>query len=428
MAIETMRPAAVGRSAAGDAPGASHLDAPRRAPGLPCRPVYLDHSATTPVAPEVVEAMLPYFTTYYGNASGAYSLARASRGALEGARTTVAGVLGCRAHEVVFTSGGSESDNLALRGAAHAWRTAGRDGGHLITTAIEHEAVLATAHDLEREGYAVTVVGVDGDGRVDPAVVAAAVRPDTFLASVMLANNEVGTVEPVAEIAARLRPLGIAVHTDAVQAAAWLDIDVDALGVDLMSLSAHKFYGPKGVGVLYVRDGTPIAPLQTGGGQERHRRAGTENVAGAVGLATALRRAADDRAAVAPRLTALRDRLIDGLTADPAIHLTGHRTRRMPNHVSICVDDVRADVLLLGLDLHGICASSGSACSSGKVEPSHVLSAMGVPAARAAGALRLSLGRQTSDADVDHVLAVLPRLVADLRAVGATPGGKGAAG
>ncbi|MFN8422831.1 MAG: cysteine desulfurase family protein [Anaerolineae bacterium] len=296
---------------------------------------------------------------------------------------------------------------------------AGRAGGHLITSAIEHEAVLATAHDLEREGFACTVVGVDADGRVRVEDVLAAVRPDTFVVSVMLANNEVGTLQPVAEVAAALRPRGIAVHTDAVQAAAWLDVGVDSLGVDLMSLSAHKFYGPKGVGVLYVREGTNLLPVQTGGGQEGHRRAGTENVAGAVGLACALRRAAEDRAAVAPRLAALRDRLIDALTADPAIRLTGHRTQRMPNHVSLCVADVRADVLLLGLDMRGICASSGSACSSGKVEPSHVLSAMGVPAELASGALRLSLGRYTTDEDVDHVLAVLPQLAGALRGVGA---------
>ncbi|MEO8082951.1 MAG: cysteine desulfurase family protein [Ardenticatenales bacterium] len=381
--------------------------------------IYLDNSATTPVAPDVVEAMIPFYTTFFGNASGAYSLARKSRGALEHARSTVACVLGCRPQEVIFTSGGSESDNLALRGVAHAWRAAGRAGGHIITSAIEHEAVLATAHDLARDGFAVTIVGVDADGRVRVDDVLAAVRPDTCLVSVMLANNEVGTLQPVAEIGAALRPRGIAVHTDAVQAAAWLDVDVNALNVDLMSLSAHKFYGPKGVGVLYVRDGTPVEPVQTGGGQEGHRRAGTENVAGAVGLACALQRAADDRAMIVPRLTMLRDRLIDTLTADRAIQLTGHRTMRMPNHVSLCVCDVRADVLLLGLDMRGICASSGSACSSGKVDPSHVLSAMGVPAEVASGALRFSLGRHTTDEDIEHVLAVLPPLVEALRSVGA---------
>lgn len=425
MAVETLRPSQpAGRPVAnGPVVAARATEAPTAAAApaspLPVRPVYLDHSATTPVAPEVVEAMLPYWTTWFGNASGAYSLARASRTALEQARSTVAGVLGCTAREVVFTSGGSESDNLALRGVAHAWRAGGRSGGHVVTTAIEHEAVLATAHDLERDGFGLTVVGVDGEGRVSADAVVAAVRPDTCLVSVMLANNEVGTLQPVAEIAARLRPGGVVVHTDAVQAAAWCDVGVEGLGVQLMSLSAHKFYGPKGVGVLYVRDGTPIAPLQTGGGQEGHRRAGTENVAGAVGLATALRRAADERGEVAPRLAALRDRLIDGLTADPGIRLTGHRTQRMANHASFCVADVRADVLLLGLDLHGICASSGSACSSGKVEPSHVLTAMGVPAAQAAGALRFSLGRSTTDADIDHVLAVVPALVERLRRIDA---------
>lgn len=383
------------------------------------RLVYLDHSATTPVATEVVEAMLPYLTSCFGNASGAYSLARKSRGGLERARTTVADRIGARSHEIVFTSGGSESDNLAIRGVAHAWRAAGNAGGHVITSAVEHEAVLATAHCLEHEGFDVTVVGVDEMGRVRVDDVLGAVRSDTCLVSLMLANNEVGTLQPVAEVGAALRPRDIRVHTDAVQAGAWLDIDVDALNVDILSLSAHKFYGPKGVGILYVRDGTMLEPTQTGGGQERHRRAGTENVAGAVGLAVALDCAAADRAATVPRLKGLRDRLIDALTADPSIRLTGHRTERMPNHASFCIADVRADVLLLGLDMHGICASSGSACSSGKVEPSHVLSAMGVPAALASGALRFSLGRSTTDEDIDHVLAVLPELVGRLRGVGA---------
>ena len=379
--------------------------------------VYLDHSATTPVADEVLEAMLPFFGERFGNASGAYGAGRRARAALEEARATVAEVLACRPREVVFTSGGTESDNLALRGVAAAPRARGR-GAHLVTTSVEHKAVLATAHELEaREGFSCTVVEVDGHGRVDPEAVLDAVRADTALVSVMLANNEVGTLQPVAEIGALLRERGVPFHTDAVQAAAWLAFDVDALGVDLLSLSAHKFYGPKGVGVLYVREGTDVRALQTGGGQEGGHRAGTENVAGAVGLAAALRLAAAEREAASRRLTALRERLVSRLTALPGVRLTGHPAQRLPGHASFCVDGARADALLLGLDLRGICASSGSACSSGRVEASHVLTAMGVPADEAVGALRFSMGRSTRAADVDRVLEVLPPLIERLRAL-----------
>lgn len=381
------------------------------------RPVYMDSSATTPVAPEVLAAMLPYFSEIFANASGAYSLGRQARRALEQARASVAGVLGCRPEEIVFTSGGSEADNLALRGAARALRAAGR-GSHLITSAIEHEAILATLHDLEaHEGFALTVLPVDGQGQVRLADALAAVRPDTVLCSLMLANNEVGSLQPVAELGAALRPQGILMHSDAVQAGAWLDLDVDRLNVDLLSLSAHKFYGPKGVGVLYVRQGTPLASCQTGGGHESGRRAGTENVAGAVGLAAALAMAQADRAATCARLAALRDRLVAGLLAIPGVVLTGHPTERLAGHVSVCVAGVPADALILGLDMRGICASSGSACSSGKVAASHVLTAMGLEADLARGALRLSMGRHSSAEDVDHVIGVLTALVPRLRQV-----------
>ncbi len=387
------------------------------------RLIYLDCSATTPVRPEVLDAMLPYFGDQFGNAGGAYSLGRKARGALESARMDVARVLGCRPSEVVFTSGGSESDNLALRGVALALRDAGR-GSHLVTTAIEHEAVLATVHQLEAcFGFEATVVGVDADGRVDPEAVLDAVRPDTAIVSVMLANNEVGTLQPVAEIGAVLRERGVPFHTDAVQAAAYADLDVDALRVDLLSLSAHKFYGPKGVGVLYVRDGTPIATCQTGGGQEGGRRSGTQNVPGAVGLARALVLAAEERPAACAHVGALRDRLVAAVTgATHGVRLTGHPTDRLPSHASFCIEGAPADAMLLGLDLHGICASSGSACSSGNLHPSHVLTAMGVPAALATGALRFSLGRMTREADVDTVAAVLPPLVERLRGVAASEG------
>jgi len=384
--------------------------------------VYLDCSATTPVAPEVLEAMLPYFHDQFGNASSAYSLGRRARGALEAARLDVATVLGCRPGEVVFTSGGSESDNLALRGVATAMRARGR-GAHIVTTDIEHEAVLATVHQLAScAGFELTVVGVDAHGRVDAEAVLDAVRPDTAVVSVMLANNEVGTVQPVAEIGAHLRERGVPFHTDAVQAAAWMDLDVEKLRVDLLSLSAHKFYGPKGVGVLYVREGTPLVSCQTGGGQEFGWRSGTHNVAGAVGLAAALRLAAAGREEACARVRALRDRLVAAITAIDDIRLTGHPEERLPNHASFWVGGVRADALLLGLDMRGICASSGSACSSGKVAPSHVLSAMGVPDEQATGALRFSLGHMTRPADVDAVIEILPPLVARLRRAGALAG------
>jgi cysteine desulfurase len=382
------------------------------------RTAYLDCSATTPVVPEVLEAMLPFFGRCFGNASGAYSHGRKARAALEQARATVAEALACRPQEIVFTSGGTESNNLALRGTLLAARAAGRPG-HIVTTPVEHEAVLATAEQLrDHTGAELTVVDVDAFGRVDPEAVLDAVRPETTLVSVMLANNEVGTIEPVAELGELLRARAIPFHTDAVQAAAWLDLDVNRLNVDLLSVSAHKLYGPKGVGVLYVREGAPLMPLQTGGGHEHGLRSGTENVAGAVGLAAALTLVGRDRAAATTRVRALRDRLIDGVTAIQGVELTGHPTERLPGHASFCVDGARADTLLLGLDMRGICASSGSACSSGKLEPSHVLTAMGVPAARATGALRFSLGRLNEPQDVDHVLDVLPGLVDRVRRVG----------
>lgn len=377
---------------------------------------YFDCSATTPVADEVLAAMLPFFAEQFGNASGAYSLGRRARGALEAARAEVAAVLGGQPGEIVFTSGGSESDNLALRGAAHALRDAGH-GAHLVTSAIEHPAILATMRDLEAEGFEVTLVPVGADGRVDADRFLDAVRADTTVASLMLANNEVGTLQPLERVGPALRARGIVVHTDAVQAAAYRDLDVDRLGVDLLSLSAHKFYGPKGVGALYVRAGTPLCACQTGGSQEGGRRAGTENVASAVGLARALALAAANRAAECARLLALRTRVVDALTALPGVRLTGHPDERLPGHVSLCAAGVRADVLLLGLDMRGIAASSGSACSSGKVSASHVLTAMGVPDDEAHGALRLSMGACTSSADVDRLLDVLPGLIERLRAV-----------
>ncbi len=379
--------------------------------------IYMDHSATTPVDPRVVEAMLPYFTERYGNPSSLHRLGREASQAMEDARRTVSEILRCHPHEVVFTSCGTESDNMALRGVALAQRARGR-GNHIVTTAIEHHAVLHTAEDLrDRYGFEITVVPVDGEGLVHPEAIREALRDDTVLVSVMYANNEVGTIQPLPEIAAITRERGIPLHTDAVQAGGYLPLDVDALGVDLLSLSAHKFYGPKGVGILYVRRGTPLWPIQTGGGHERGRRPGTENIPYIVALATALRLAQEEREAEAARLTALRDRLIDGIEARiPDVQLTGHRTRRLPGHTSFIIRGVEAEGMLMGLDLEGICASSGSACTSGAQEPSHVLTAMGIPRRDAVGHLRLTLGRSTRPEDVDRVLDVLPGIVERLRA------------
>jgi cysteine desulfurase len=381
------------------------------------REIYLDHSATTPVDPRVVEAMLPYFTETYGNASGLHRQARASARALDGARREVAEIFGCKPKEVVFTSCGSESDNLAIRGAAWAARLAGK-GQHLITSPIEHHAVTHTIDQLcDQFGFEQTVVPVDRYGLVNPDDVARAIRPNTALISIIYANNEVGTVEPMAEIGAIAREHGIPFHTDAVQAGGYLDLNVDRLNVDLLSLSGHKFYAPKGVGVLYVRQGTHLLIQQTGGSHEGDRRAGTENVPYIVGIATALKLAQEERESENARLAALRDRLATGiLTAIPGAQLTGHPEQRLPGHASFVIPGVEADGLLMHLDMAGVCAASGSACTSGMPEPSHVLVAMGVDHTLALGALRLTLGRSNTQADVDYVLEILPGIVEKLRA------------
>ncbi|MBM3189534.1 MAG: aminotransferase class V-fold PLP-dependent enzyme, partial [Chloroflexi bacterium] len=371
------------------------------------RTVYLDHAATTAVDSRVVEAMLPYLTEGYGNPSSLYRQGARAHQALDAARETVAELLNARPQEILFTSCGTESDNLALRGVALASR--GR-GNHIITTPIEHHAVGHTCDQLaERFGFQVTTVPVDEYGMVDPTDVARAITDETVLISVMYANNEVGTIQPLAEIGALARERGIPFHTDAVQAAGSLTLDVEALQVDLMALSGHKFYAPKGVGVLYVRQGTPLLPMQTGGGQERGLRAGTENVPYIVGLATALRLAYESLDTEAPRLAALRDELICGvLERIPDAHLTGHPTRRLPNNASFVFAGVDGEAILLQLDLAGVAASSGSACSSGAAEPSHVLTAMGIEDRLARGSLRLSLGRENTGEDVAYVLSVLP--------------------
>jgi cysteine desulfurase len=381
------------------------------------REIYLDHSATTPVDTRVVEAMLPYFTQSYGNASGLHRQARASARALDQARRDVAEILGCKPKEVVFTSCGSESDNLAIRGAAWAAKLSGK-GQHLITSSIEHHAVSHTIDQLcQQHGFEQTVVPVDDYGLVAPDDVARAIRPDTALISIIYANNEVGSIEPLAEIGAIARERGVLFHTDAVQAGGYLDLNVDRLNVDLLSLSGHKFYAPKGVGVLYVRQGTRLLPQQTGGGHEGNRRAGTENVPYIVGIATALKLAQEERETENARLTALRDRLVKGMmTAIPDALLTGHPERRLPGHASFVIPGVEADGLLMHLDMAGVCAASGSACTTGMPEPSGVLLAMGVEYTLALGALRLTLGRGTTQADVDYVLDILPGIVDKLRA------------
>lgn len=383
--------------------------------------IYLDHSATTPVRPEVLEAMLPYFSLGFGNPSSIYTIGQEARKAVDDAREQAARILGARMSEVVFTSGGTESDNAALKGAAFALR---HTGSHIITTAIEHHAVLHTCHQLEQFGFDVTYVPVDEYGIVDPHTIVRAITDETVLVSVMMANNEIGTIQPVAEIArivkaeAQRRKRTIVMHTDAVQAAGFLDINVRDLGVDLMSLSAHKIYGPKGVGLLYVKRGTPFEAQTAGGGQERQRRSGTENVPGIVGMCEALRLAASEREQVAANCLRLRDKLINGIfDSIDRVHLNGHPTQRLPNNVNISFEDIEGEPVLLGLDFAGVCASSGSACSSASLEPSHVLLAIRRPPELAQGSLRITLGRDNTDADVDYLLAVLPEIVGKLRAM-----------
>jgi cysteine desulfurase len=380
------------------------------------RIVYLDHAATTSVDPRVVEAMLPFYTERYGNPSSLHSLGREAREVLDEARATVAGVMNCSSEEIIFTSCGTESDNLALRGLSLMNR---KRGDHIITSSIEHHAVSHTCEQLERRfGFEVTYLPVDEYGLVDPGDVERAISETTILISIMYANNEMGAIQPIAEIGEIARRRGIPFHTDAVQAAGSLSLDVQELGVDLMSLSGHKFYGPKGVGVLYVREGLEILPCQTGGGHERGLRAGTENVAGIVGLATALELAEGRREEESKRLSRLRDHLIEGvLSSIDHCRLMGHPDQRLPNNANIAFEYVEGEGVLLGLDMAGIAASSGSACSTGSSDPSHVLLAMGVPPEVARGAIRMTLGHENTEEDVNKVLEVLPGIVERLRAM-----------
>ena len=381
--------------------------------------IYMDHAGTTPLDPKVLEAMTPYFTRLFGNPSSIHAYGQEAKKALDESREKVAGALGCRLSEVIFTSGGTESDSMAVKGAAAALRDT---GNHIITSTIEHHAILHTCQYLESLGFEVTYLPVDQYGFVDPAEAANAVTDRTVLVSIMYANNEIGTIEPVKEIAAavkeRARDLDrtIPVHTDAVQAAGFLDLNVNDLGVDMLSLSSHKFHGPKGVGVLYMKRGTPFLPQQLGGGQERERRSGTENIPGIVGAATALEMANNAREDVGRHCAGLRDEIIERFTKSmDGVHLNGHPTQRLPNNVNFSFENVEGEPILLGLDIAGIAASSGSACSSGSLEPSHVLLALGQPAELARGSLRLTLGKDNTREEVDYLCTVVPDLVRQLR-------------
>ena len=375
------------------------------------RRVYLDHNASTPVHPEVLEAMLPYFSDQFGNPSSIHGFGREARDGVEAARERVAHFLRVGKDEIVFTSGGTESDNAAVKGIAAA-----RSRGHIVTSAVEHHAVLRSVQALEKGGFDATYVPVDGHGMVDPDDVRRALRPDTIVVSIMHANSEVGTIQPVGAIGRLTREREIPFHVDAVQTFGKLPLDLDALGIDLLSFSSHKIYGPKGIAGLYIRKGTKMASVQHGGEHERRRRAGTENVPGIIGLGKAVEVRARDMAAEETRVRALRDRLWAGLERRvPEIRLNGHPTERLPGTCNVCFRHIESESIVLGLDLKGVAVSAGSACTSGSIEPSHVLVAMGVPLDWAMGAVRCSLGWTTTAEDVDYVLDCVEPLAGKLR-------------
>ena len=375
--------------------------------------VYADNAATTKMSPAAVAAMLPYLQEEYGNASSLYSFGQKSAEALAGARETVARCINAQPREIIFTSGGSEADNQAIRSAA-AWGAV-QGNKHIISTAFEHHAVLHTLNKLAKEGYEITLLNVHENGIVLPEQVAETIREDTCLVTVMYANNEIGTIQPISEIGAICRERGVWFHTDAVQAAGHLPIDVKAENIDMLSMSGHKFHGPKGTGALYVRRGAPLYSLIEGGAQERSRRAGTENIAGICAMAAALQEACAGMKESSARVTALRDRLIDGLSAIPHSILNGDRYARLPGNVNFCFEGIEGESLLLLLDEAGICASSGSACTSGSLDPSHVLLAIGRPHEVAHGSLRLTLGEYNTEEEVDHILTEVPKVVEYLR-------------
>ena len=368
---------------------------------------YFDYAATTPLLPEVLDAMMPFLRENFANPSAAYTPAREARKAIDRARKTVAAAINANPNEIYFTASGTEADNWAIKGALEA-----RKGRHIVISTVEHHAVFYTCCHLEKLGYEITYLPVDSDGFVSPKDVKAAIRPDTALVSIIMANNEVGTIQPLAEI----KELGVPLHTDAVQAVGHIPVDVAALNVDSLSLSAHKFYGPKGIGALYIKKGTPISSFIQGGAQERGRRSGTENVAGIVGLATALEASISSIPAEQHRLTVLRDKLINKIFATiPHVSLNGPKENRLPGNVNVSFRFIEGESLLLHLDMQGCYASTGSACSSGALEPSHVLTAMGVSHELTNGAVRFSLGRDTTEKDIDRLMEILPKSVARLR-------------
>lgn len=380
-------------------------------------PVYLDHAATTPLRREALEAMLPLLSEGYGNPSSAHSFGRRARAALDEAHERLAGALNAEPREIVFTSGGTEAINLALKGAAWAGKA---QGNRIITSSVEHHAVLHSLHHLERFGFEVVQLPVDRYGRLDPEQLDAAIDERTTLVSLLLANNEVGTVQPISELVRRVRAhKNVVIHLDAVQAAPYMALDVQALDVDLLSLAAHKFEGPKGMGALYIRHRTVLLPQQHGGTQERYRRAGTENVAGAVGMAVAYELCCAERADTVGQLARLRDRLREAVLAVPNVELTGHPRKRLPGHLSIIARETDGEALALALDLEGICCSVGSACTTGSTEPSHVLTAMGYPEDEARGALRLSLGRTNTADEIERAAQVVPETIERMRSAGA---------
>jgi len=377
--------------------------------------IYFDHAATTSVKPEVLETMLPFFTEKYGNASSIYSLGRENKKAIDDAREKVAKALNALPKEIFFTSGGTEADNWALEGIAFANQAKGK---HIITTNIEHHAILHTCKFLEKQGFEITYIPVDNQGIVHIEDIAKAIRPDTILISVMFTNNEIGTIQPIKEIGALAKEKGICFHTDAVQAIGNIPIDVKDMNIDMLSLSGHKFYGPKGVGVLYIRDGVRIYPFMNGGAQERGKRASTENVAGIVGLGKAIELATENIEQYNAKLMKLRDRAIkEILEKIPYSKLNGDEKNRLPGNVNISFEFIEGESILLMLDMKGICASSGSACTSGSLDPSHVLLAIGLPHEIAHGSLRLTFGEENTDSDLDYLLETLPPIIEKLRAM-----------
>ena len=376
------------------------------------RRVYLDHAATTPMRDEVLQEMLPYLTEKFGNPSSIHWFGREIRKEVDAARERVAKALNGTSREIYFTSGGTEADNIAILGTAEALQDKGK---HIITSAVEHHATLDTCKALEKQGYSVTVLPVDKDGRVSPEDLEQAITKDTILVTIMHANNEVGTIQPLKELVAVAHKHGVRFHSDAVQTIGNIPVDLQDLDVDILSLSGHKIYGPKGVGLLYVKKGVKLANVSHGGAQERNLRPGTENVAGIIGLAKALELAVEEQASSKERMTRLRDKLISGLTSFPDVTLNGHMEERLPGNVNVSIDRVEGESLILSLDMVGIAVSSGSACTSGSLDPSHVLMAMGLDHQTAHGSLRLTLGKSTTEEDIDYVMSVVPGIIQRLR-------------